>query len=316
MRHRIGTILFMLISFTCLGKSENDSAIKKFKDLKLYSKNSGTDLLAIVMPLILLYDIVKDRGNSQSIFTMLSDTQGLKDIGKVIALLACAGCVLKVSLHAADDVINRIPLALASVRKSMQYVCDWVCGCTDPLNLQQLLVHEHMFEQITNGLCEQSSSNALMLRNLRVNEQLEDDAASHNWSYHVLMLEQTASFIITQLADANKYYQIDPQHTSTAEFKNWYVQSHSSHNQTIVFLLSMIIKNIQHIVQVCKQATGNDDVDTAHIKKISRTTLLAFKKLRTIACIQHDNKHISGSAANNNDMLMPDKKNGIELFEF
>ncbi len=313
MYHRLVSLVLLIIFCTSIGKSDSDSAIKKFKDINSFSKNSGTELIASVIPLLVLYDIVKDRTNNESIFNMLRDTQGLKDIGKIIALLACAGCALKLSLYIADGFITKIPYALHSSKKAFVGLVDTMCGCNDPLQIQQLLVYEHMLEQITNGLCEQVPSNAIMMRNLRVAEEMSDNAAQYNWNYYISMLEQTAQFIIMRLQQAQLYYQIDTHASALAGFKNWYIQSYSSHNQTIVFLISIIIQNIEHTVHVCKQAVTSEELDAPHIKKVSRTTLLAFKKLRALLTSSPDQKRPSLPSA---DEQVIEKQPSIDLFNF
>ena len=189
-------------------------------------------------------------------------------------------CMERVMSEVFGRIIKKVPDSFSFISRLCGKGYNKLCNRPDPLISEELLIWETTFEGVINAVCEQSATGNIMLKNIRVSDEREEIIADTNWEYLVLFMEEVFSHIINQLEAHLPYYAGDQtQRKILVTFANGLS---IENKKGIAFMMSIIIKNLNHCVTVCKKAESNDDLDVHHLKKIARTTLLLFRKLRSM----------------------------------
>jgi hypothetical protein len=154
-----------------------------------------------------------------------------------------------------------------------------LCRRPDPLRAEEVQIWESMIENITSTLCEQSISGTIMMRNRIMGTDEDNPESEHNqWAYYVSFVSRMLLHITMNLERRIPYYQ------KTKKQREMLVNVANAvsldDRKSIAFLIQIIADNLRHIVEVCKDVSSPDDLNTEHIKKISRNTLMLMKKLR------------------------------------
>ncbi len=205
---------------------------------------------------------------------------GTKKASYVGSLLGIINSVEKGIQGVLDGGMKRLPSVTALINRLLSKVANNLCNRPNPLTASDVQIWEQMVDGVTNALCEQSSSGNLMLRNIRVGEEDQEQATDINWSYFIEMIDSMFGHVNDCLRGRLPYYEGGHEQTQ------WLVSTIDSFSTMdkagIAFMIKTIVSNLRHISLVCKKAESIDELDKSHVKKIARTTLLLFRKLRVM----------------------------------
>jgi hypothetical protein len=166
-----------------------------------------------------------------------------------------------------------------------------LCNRPNPLQAHELHIWEQVIENVTGTLCEQSIAGTIMLKNVpRIADDTEHgSAARDHWHYYVQFVSKVFEHNADYLESKIPYYAAtkEQQRILVAVADSLSLEDRAG----IVFMLTMIVSNLRHLVHVCKTADSFEHVDVEHVKKVSRNTLLIMKKLREMIGSSYDQKH-------------------------
>ncbi len=244
------------------------------------ASGNSIEILTVIPLMYLLHDLAQNSAEGKQPLIGLFD----KNMIKTVAYLGVAGCVLKLSLGASSGLPHKVSQVLNKLKNIGGALFNRICNRSVPLHVEQLIMWENIVESYLNALCDQSASGNVMLRNMRVRDDGSENNIDDNWIFLVHSIKEIFSHITNYLHTCLPYYE---EHTRKyALGTKWLVvltDSFSAQEKaSIIFILNMIAKNLDHVITVCEHAESIDDIDISYIKKISRTTLLLFKKLRIL----------------------------------
>lgn len=166
-----------------------------------------------------------------------------------------------------------------------------LCKRPNPLRASEIEIWEQVVENITGTLCEQSISGTIMLKNIPcVDDDDESGGVRGHWHYYVRFVSQVFGHIADYLESKIPYYQYNKKQRSVlvSVANSLSIED----RQGIVFMLTMIINNMRHLIDVCTAVDVPHDLDIEHVKKVSRNTLLILKKLREMVNGVYDQKNM------------------------
>lgn len=152
------------------------------------------------------------------------------------------------------------------------------CRRPEPLDAEQLRLFLHLVEEHLNTLTEQPLSDAIVFKSMRVEPDAEQLAETHEqWVFLVDRVDELFSHIIVWINTHTAYYQVTPDQRTWLARLAWGCST--TQRESIIFISQLLVKNLGHLAKLSKAASSADDLDTVHIKKVGRATLLYFKKL-------------------------------------
>ena len=197
------------------------------------------------------------------------------ELAKLMAILSGVVLGAKLLWEYGPKLGERIGTGISNIGSR---AIDALCNRPGTLSIQQVVMWEGMFKTLMHTLCEQSASGNVMLRSLRAAEQ--ENALDANWMFYQQFIGDTLAHMADNLQTALPHYE------PTKGQRAWLVHIANTvtpeDNNNIVFMAKTIVGNIRHIVLVCGQAESMDDLDTTHLKKMAKNTLLLFEKLRQL----------------------------------
>ena len=177
------------------------------------------------------------------------------------------------------------------------------CNRPNPLCASELCIWEQVLENITGTLCEQSIAGTIMLQNIpRISVDDESDKFTGaelrgHWTYYVQYISAMFGHVADYLEMKIAYYVCMKDQCVPLVLAANSMSLEDRHG--IVFMIKMIVGNLRHMIVVCAQAHTADDLDTEHIKKLSRNTLLMLKKLREMIGGSYDQKNAGSTPSFN-----------------
>lgn len=173
-----------------------------------------------------------------------------------------------------------IPTIFSAFERFLSKKFNALCRRPDPLHADEIGMWQEMVEQIVNSISDHVETGTIMLRNMRVNDNEPHAVEDTNWLFFVSYIEETFLYISDCLRDHLPHYQ------ENKEQCRWLVRVANScrecNSRAITFVITMIVTNLHHLIDVCKNAEAVDDIDISHIRRVSRNLLLLFKKLRIL----------------------------------
>lgn len=216
-------------------------------------------------------------------------------IGLALGTVECMKRVIGDSL---SRVVNKIPYALSFAGRLASKGYNTLCNRPDALQPEELAIWRSTIEGVINALCEQSVSGALMLKNVRLEQEEQESIVDDNWIYLTAMVKEVCEQAAFYLEERIPYY------TGSESQRALFVgvaNSFSMENRaSISFLSKIIAQNLRNIIVSCQKTQTAEDLDVTHVKKLGRITLLLFDKLHLM---------ISGDqqmATNHQALLAPD----------
>lgn len=222
-----------------------------------------------------------------------------KAVVQGVVVLALLKCSWDMSPTIARGIARKICSTLHRAQILGEKGFNKICNRPDAVDVEQVMMWESIVENLFDTLCDQSASGAIMLRNMRVNDEMSEEDGDSNWKFFVCSTTNLFSYIIDYLRVRLPHYE---QGAPDKQGMNRLVQLSGAlsiqDGETTAFVIRSIITYLEQIILVCKKADTADDLDVHHVKQISRITLLLFKKLRILldGCRPAiDNKGVSPS---------------------
>lgn len=153
-----------------------------------------------------------------------------------------------------------------------------VCRRPEPFDAAHLRLFLHLVEEQLNALTEQPLSEAIIFKNMHVQQDQPGSNEVHQqWVFCVEQLDELFQYIITWMTQHLAYYQ------ATDNQRTWLTKiawnCSTIQRESIIFVSHMLIKHLAHIAQLSKAASSIDDIDVVHVKKVGHQALLYLKKL-------------------------------------
>jgi hypothetical protein len=193
-------------------------------------------------------------------------------------------CMKRLMSESLSRVVNKIPGVFSFMGRLASKGYNKLSKRPDPLTAEEIIIWEHTLEGLLNSLCEQNTSGNLMLKNMRVEEAGEHDQQQQivdtNWTYYVSMVHDICVHVTVYLSERLPYY------TGQKDQRQFFVSIANGvsmeNKNSIAFMMTCIMKNLENLINTCKRAENADELDINHVKKLGRITLLLFKKLRVM----------------------------------
>ncbi len=196
------------------------------------------------------------------------------------------GCVERITGEAFGRIAKKVPDGFSWFGTVASRLFNRMRGWPDPLNVSELQIWKQTFESMIACICEQTATGNLMLKNLRIADDAQSKEATgvtEQWFFLVTFVDQVCAHIKQHLTLHSVCYKISKQKQAKNRFWTAFSESLSIENkESILFVITMLMQNLDHIVSLCKKAETLDDLDVVHVKKISRTTVLLFQKLQVL----------------------------------
>jgi hypothetical protein len=194
------------------------------------------------------------------------------------------GCVERITGEAFGRIAKKVPDGFSWVGQMTSRLFNRLRGQKDPLSVSELQIWKQTFESMMANVCEQTATGNLMLKNVRVADDAQTKevaVATEQWAFLVTFVDQVCTHIKHYLVLHGARYKTSKQPKS----RLWAActESVSTENrESILFVITILIQNLDHTVSLCKKAETLDDLDVVHMKKIARTTVLLFQKLQVL----------------------------------
>ncbi len=199
---------------------------------------------------------------------------------KATLIVGGIAAVVKLGLTGTQKVIEQLPQICIRLFNKSKFWGMSILGLPQPLSLEQVLIWEHLFENIMCTLCEQDNTAYIMLRTVGADEQIYEGG---HWHYYQGLIHAMLLQIDHFLQDHKAFY-------LSAQS---YIVSHE--HKMVCFIIETIVSSLEHIRSVCQEATSFDDVPKDYLKKVTRNTLMLFQKLRCLIGGAVPNGHVTSS---------------------
>lgn len=249
----------------------------------------------IVMVVGLMITPVSKAGKPSSMWEGFSEQ--LKATLPLVLATSTSNVVVQAILPPVTQLLAMIVATCSFAVRIGQKGFNRACNRPNSLCVSEVHSWEQIIENIIGTLCEQSISGTIMLKNIPrvIDDEQEDAQLRDNWGYYVQFVSQMFEYVAASLERKIPYYTTTKNQQALLVFV-----AHSlslEDRQGIVFMITIIVGNIRHMVAVCAQAERLDDLDHEHLKKISRNTLLMLKKLREMIGGGYEQKNMVGNSS-------------------
>jgi len=157
---------------------------------------------------------------------------------------------------------------------------DKLCNCVDPYDVEKIELYKSMFENIMEALCQEDFFRKDIATELVIEESQESTAPNQNWKFYSSFVDRVFSCIILELQAGQLYYKLAQERSKQKNVFDKIVGGMMVRDKSaIVFVSTVLIQNIEHINNLCKEVRCYEDIEQEHLKKIFNNTRHLFQKL-------------------------------------